>query len=169
MSVVADQLNITADTVIQSSGGTRDAFLRFALSMTDGTADNQFNLNYSDQRTITSSGTPDQVDLNGTLIGSNFALFNAVEITTIIIAHYSLVQTLTLGGSGHTFSSMFVGTNPGIVLPPAPSVLIPTLFILNCQKNPAYPVVAGSADILQMKTDGGSNIPYLIFLKGRNA
>lgn len=157
--------NITAD----GGFGASPISLQFFASLASGTSSGQFDVLYAKARTITNSGTPDSIDLTGGgLIGPDYSAANFAKVGLLIIAHYSTVQTLTIGQGSNAFKSFMVGTTPGIVLPPAQSATIPSWFAICVTGATLFAVTAGTADLVQVATDGGSSIPYLALFMGRS-
>lgn len=174
MTINGNQLQVLLDTSVGEDGGTRNDFYRIIMQFAQGTGDLQMNLSYLNKRRITNLATPDQIDLAGgnVYIGRSGTALTFVEITTMLVVNISDTRYLRIGGSGNTFNTWKSGTNAEIILPPAyilNTIIYPSFFVINCAKNPAFAVTAGSGDVLQVFADGGNNTDYYLGLLGRDA
>jgi hypothetical protein len=140
--------------------------LSFAKNYANGTGADQADRVYGPRRrTIANSGTPDTLDLaGGTLFmpGSDTAV-TFVEITSITIVNLSTVQVLTVGGGTNPLTTWVAASGDGIKIRPG------GCFHLSCADATGYAVTAGTGDIIQVATDGGTNVLYDIKITGRSA
>lgn len=140
---------------------------RFAFSkdFSTGTGDSQHDVAWSDTRSV-ESGTPDDLDLRGTLTGALGNTISNVEIVGLAIKNNSttLGQYLTVGGDGSAvYSGMFGAANDTITVQPG------GLFVwLSTLDGGGLATTAGSADVLQVAAATGT-ISYSILVLGRSA
>jgi hypothetical protein len=122
-----------------------------------GTGAGQADLSYSKVREIVNSATPLTLDLNGGgLLTSNGAAADFVSITTIRIRNLDATQTITIGGGTNAPAwANFPPLGPG--------------GRIDVHNDAGWVVTPGTGDILEIVTDGGSNVRVEINLVGRSA
>lgn len=138
--------------------------LEMLVQLTDGTAANQADLAFVDERSLTSGGT-DSLDLNGVLSDAFGASIAAVEIVALMIINKPRAGTpvntsdLTIGG----------GTN-GVFATAMPFVLKPGAVFLLAAGDAAgvKTVVPTTADILTIVNGAAAN-KYQIAILARSA
>lgn len=137
----------------------------FNWTVTDGTAINQANLAWHDQRTL-AGGASEDLDLSGSLINAfgdtmSFARVKGIYIT----ADSDNVDSVSVGGaSSNTWLSMFGSATDTIKVMPG------GVFCNFAPDATAFPVTAGTADILKILNDDGATAAiYNILIIGANA
>lgn len=138
--------------------------LDYSKALTSGTSANMADLVWSDERSVT-SGTPDDIDLAGSLSGALGGTLTLLKPVGICIWNKSTTsgQYLTVGADGTApFYSGYVGgaTHTRIVQPNG----------MDCWFSPidAGAVTATTADILQVAA-ATSTISYRIIVWARSA
>lgn len=138
--------------------------LDFSKALTSGTSANMADLAWSDERSVT-SGSPDDIDLAGSLTGALGGTLTLLKPVGICIWNKSTTsgQYLTVGADGTApFYSGYVGgaTFTRIVQPNG----------IDCWFSPidAAAVTATTADILQISA-ATSTISYRIMIWARSA
>ncbi len=133
-----------------------------ALSLANGTAADQANQMFSDQRTLTASNSED-LDLSGVLLD---ALGNAVAFTKIKAIYIGAAKTNTnnvvVGGAAlNGFITMFGASTDKINVPPGGS------FLLTAPGVAGFAVTAATGDLLKVANSGaGTSVVYDIVLIG---
>lgn len=154
--------NFTSPLDLQS----RSAPVALAVSkaLTNGTAANQANLVWSDQRTIAASGN-DDLDLAGTLADAFGSTITFARIKTLIVkASSANVNNVVVGGASSTFTTWVTGTNPAVLVRPD------GLLVLSASDATSYAVTATSADTLRITNGGaGTSVVYDIVVIGSSA
>lgn len=136
---------------------------RIALSL--GTMAGQADLLFSDTRTIAASGT-DSLDLAGVLTDAFGQVMTAVEIVGVLVfAHAGNTNDVVVGGApSNTWTGFFGDPTDKLKVKPGGFAFIaaPT--------NPAYPVTAGTGDLLLVaNSSSGTSVDYDIVVIGRSA
>lgn len=149
--------SISPNASISTSGlGTLTPSLNVQLALTDGTGANQANLVYFAQRSVT-SGAADSLDLNGGgLLQPDQSAFNAVNVVAIFITNVSGGGYLTIGGGSNAIANV------------TGRAILGETFVKWAPGATAYPVTAGSADILKIDASSGT-VVYNIMILARNA
>jgi hypothetical protein len=170
------EISTQFSAVVPDATGSRNEIISLLNKVASGTGGANLNDQmYARARTVTNNATPDVMDLRGgtALLGSDGSAFSVVKLGTIIIVNYSLTQTLKFkpaASSGLTgVGTPFEGSS-GIYIPPSPDVALNYFshLILHCQGATIYTVAAG-VDQIQVETDGGAAVPYVIALGGRSS
>lgn len=128
-----------------------------------GTVDDKVDQAYVAQRTIANTGTPDVLDLvgGGLFQPDGVTAFSVADLVTILIVNQSTVQVLTVGAGTNPITGYLGGTTPT-------KTVGKSGIFLDHNPTSGYPLTGGSSDKLQVATDGGTNVTYLIFLLGRS-
>jgi hypothetical protein len=140
-----------------------DLAQRVALAL--GTAANQADLFFADSRSLAASAT-ETLDLAGGLVDGFGATITFVEIVGVLIAaKASNTNDVVVGGAAaNGWAGFFADVTDKLVLKPGAFAFIAA------GANPAYPVVAGTGDQLQVANSGaGTGVDYDIILIGRSA
>lgn len=163
MSFSSASLILNLSAVLSNTVGSYSPAILKQLTLVAGITDGACDLCYAAERTITNSGTPDVMDLiGGGLLTPEGAAFNPVKLSTICIVNSSAAQVLAVGAGTAPLVGWLGGTTPTKTVGKSGILL---------DHNPlgSYTVTTTTADKLQVATDGGSNILYLVFLLGRSA
>lgn len=156
-------LQVIANAELTESSGRYTPAVQFQSNLTvNSVASGGVNLVYAKQRTIASSGAPDTIDLNGVLFGPGGDAVNIVKLVGAVFKNENVSQILTIGAGSNPFTAWLGGTTPTIKLGKSG---------VFCNFNPidGWTVTAGSADIITVTSDGGTDVLYSVFLFGRNA
>ena len=162
---------IKASVEFNQSGGADFGPQRFQgqvqslLQLTTGTAANQADLLYVDERTV-ASATNDDIDLAGVLVSAFGTTITAVEVVAILLINAPLdplatanTTNLTLGGATNpvpNISSGAIGPR-GVVLLADPDA------------GGLATVTAGTGDILRVANSSGAAATYQLALVCRSA
>lgn len=131
---------------------------RTSVQQANGTSAGQADLVYSKRRTVTNDVTPDEIDLDGSLVGPDGEAVAFASVTIIRIRNLDDTQVLSVGGGSNAPSwATFPPIGPGGEL------------VVHRSDAAGYPVTAGTGDILRVATDGGTSVPYEITIVGRSA
>jgi hypothetical protein len=146
-----------ATTLVSSVGVDVSAVLAAALDLStpgdslaypiahdfaDGAGDDQANQVWHDRRTV-AAVTADNLDLAGVLYNPLGELVTLARVKAIIIFNRSTQCTLQLqAGASNGWAAFLGGTTPHLKIEPGGSV------VLVAPKAAAWPVTAGSADVL---------------------
>ena len=134
---------------------------QYLLSLASGTASNQSDLVWSDERTL--AGTTENIDLRGALTSQlSGAAVNFVEITFLAIWVKTTTSGYVLKAGGDTNSAPFFQATNDIVKIGAGGV-----FVLGSPVD-GYAITAGTGDILKLDS-GSDTITYQILVLGRSA
>ncbi|MDW9440973.1 hypothetical protein [Sinorhizobium meliloti] len=133
------------------------------IALTNGTAPNQADILWADQRTV-ASGATDAIDLAGVLADAFGATITAAELVAVIVVNQAKDGTanttaLTIGG----------GTNP--VIANALPTLQPGGVVLLAAGHASGlgAVTAGTADTLNVVNASGAAATYQILILARSA
>lgn len=149
-------VNLKIQPTLVTDFGNLSPSLPASLTFGAGTSALQADLLYIKTRSVT-SGTPDTMDLNGGgLLQPDATAFNVVEVAIIILFNKDAAATLTLGGGSNAVPNI-----AGTILPGGYAVIL-------APGNPAYPVTAGTGDILQVTASAGT-VLYDIMIIARSA
>lgn len=151
------------------TGGLISPVFRALLSLTNGTAANQADLMFVDERTVSESSN-DDLDLAGSLVDSfgttlTFAELVALMIVNAPIAGAANVSDLTIGNGSNPFEGFLGGTNP-VVGPIKPGAMF---LIAAGDAAGIGTVTGGSADELRIANGAGGSATYQIMVLGRSA
>jgi len=148
--VVAAAMTLTADPI--GSGATVSVPLpfSFAMSLTDGTTANKANRIYSKRLTL--SASPTDIDLAGSLVDVYGNALAFVEVVGILVKNNSSVATedVRIGGSGNGLGGWISAVTESNIIGPG------GVFCIINPADPAYQVVGGTGDILQVVADNGT-------------
>lgn len=174
--IVAPVISALFTNVVRDALGSRDDTIRLWMQLVNGTGtnDDEVDQAYVHQFSIVNNSTPLDLDLNaGGLIGVDGSVFSVLHLVTIFVINMEVANTITVGGTGHTISSMFTGTDPGVKIPPSShATQKPSFMMLHAQaKNAtgAFAVTAGTNDNMRLNTDKASAHAGAIILAGRSA
>lgn len=138
---------------------TLEELLQFA----DGTAADQADIIFTDNRSINASNN-DDIDLAGALSDAFGATVNAAEIVGIIILNHS-TQTLTVGVAGtNPWVTMWAASGDGIKV-------FPRGLFVNFAPDASGlgAVVGGASDVLRIANPAGGTANYDIVILARSA
>lgn len=136
------------------------------FSWTSGTGDDQADIQWHDQRTVT-DGSDDDIDLVGALSDAFGDTFSPARIKAIWIENLNTQEELHIGPGAvsNPFTSWIAGTQPYIILPPGGGIL------LVAPKATAWVCTAGTADILRITNPSIADVDvtYNIVVIGASA
>lgn len=136
----------------------------YQKQFTNGVGANQFDLIFSDTRTLAASATED-LDLAGVLLSVFGALLTMVEVVMIkITAAAANVNNVVVGDATQPVP-LFLGTNPRFEVKPGGMLCV-------CAPDAAglFTVGAGATDDLKITNSAGStSVTYTIEIWGRSA
>lgn len=144
------------------------ATLEYDVSLADGTATDQADLIWHDQRTL-NAGANDDLDLTAlvTILFGGTVSINFAKVKAILIVNTSTSagNELLVGGAGagQAFATPFnnnVSAKVGVG-PDSPLLLV--------NKKSGWAVTAGSGDILRLQNAGASAVTYRIVIVGTSA
>lgn len=168
-STLQTNFNFTLNPIIVSVLGNLSIVAQDRIQWPSGTGAGQADLCYAAQRTVASSGSPDSIDLSGSLamIDGSAAVF--ARIRMLYIQHLGTPVTddaniLSVGAGSNAWATWVGGTSPVLKIRNNPGK-----FFLEAGDATAYTVTAGTGDILQVATAAGTNVPYLIIAVGASA
>lgn len=144
---------------------------RILRALAGGTADNQADLLWHDQRTVTLATVTDDIDLAGALTDPFGQTVTFVKIRALLIYNRETTtgENLLIGGAGaanNAWATLFNGDQDAKI------TLAPTGVLLLTAPVDGYSVTAGSQDILRVVHDGtttGGDIVYDIVVAGTTA
>lgn len=145
------------------------ARFEFAKTLVDGTAADQADRLWHDQRTL-AGGASENLDLTAltsSLFGNSLT-FSFVRVKAVLIVNLATTanEDLAVGGAGsgaNAWSAPFKGNADAKVAVPADSAL----FLVN--KKSGWIVVNGSTDVLKIANDGSGSVSYRIAIVGASA
>jgi hypothetical protein len=133
----------------------------YTYSLTDGTAANQAQKLFRDQRTVT-TGANDDLDLAGVLLDSFGQTLTFTAIKGIWVFSLTTNTTnLTIGAGANPFATWLGGTTPTV----GPIVPGGALFVYRPDAA-GYTVTAGTGDILRIANSAGASAVYDIAIIG---
>ncbi len=141
------------------------------LQLTNGTAANQADLLYADERTI-SSASHDDIDLAGVLTSAFGAVITNAELVTLFVINKPRADgaaanttNLTIGVGTNPFTGILGGTTPTLgPIRPGGAVLVTSPDAAGIGT-----VAAGTGDILRIANSSGASNTYQIVIIGRSA
>ncbi len=143
--------------------------MRAVINTTLGTLANQADIVYMAQRQV-ASGASDPIDLAGVLTNAFGQVITAAEIVALFIINKprsgpANTTTLTIGGGTNPVTGLMGGTTPTL------GPMQPEEFMLlgNPSAVGICPVVAGTADILNIVNSAGAINNYQIAILARSA
>lgn len=137
---------------------------RTVLDFVNGTGAGQFDLLWTDTRTLAASATED-LDLAGVLADALGATLTMAEVVGILITAAAANTNAVVVGDATAPVPLFGGTNPTISVKPGGVFLI-------AAPNAAgqFTVGAGSTDDLKIaNSSSGTSVTYTISILGRSA
>lgn len=154
-------VNGTLTSDIDSGGATHKVNNTYKTTFTNGTAADQANMMFSDDRQISGSGS-DDLDLAGSLTDAFGTTITFTSIKAIIIkADADNGNNLSIGGDATApFSTLFADGSDELILAPGG-----TLCLVNPNAN-GYAVTATTADILEITNADSSAANYEITIIG---
>jgi hypothetical protein len=146
-----------------------NARLEYARSLADGTATDQADRLWHDQRTLAGSAS-ENLDLNNltnTLFGSTLTV-NFAKVKALLIVNLATTagEDLLVGGAGaggNAWSAPFDGDPDAKIAVPADSI------VLLVNKKNGWPVTNGSSDILKIANASAASVSYKIAIVGTSA
>ena len=144
-----------------------NASLEYDQSLEDGTAADQADLLWHDERAIAASAN-DDLDLTAlsqTVFGSPLAV-NFAKVKAILLINTSTMagDRLRLGGAGAAaFSAPFAADDDAVV------EIGPDSPLLLASKKDGWTVTGGTADVLRVHNPGANEITYKIAIVGTSA
>jgi hypothetical protein len=153
-----------------SAGKTRDlGTLTWApnftksISLAFGTAANQADQVFDDDRTLTASASED-IDLAGALTNAFGETITLARVKMIYIENKSAVDTLVVGGAtSNALANLFGNVNDVINIKPG------GVFFIAAPGATGYPVTAATADLLHIVNGAGGSTTYRIVIIGATA
>lgn len=143
--------------------------LEFTASTSDGTAADQADLIWHDQRIVPSSSNDDLdlTNLTSSIFGST-VLIDLAKVKAILIVNTSTTSgdVLRIGGAGaggNAFNAPFNGDDDAVVEVGADSAL------LLCNKKDGWAVTGDDEDVLRIANPGASAITYKVAIVGTSA
>lgn len=136
--------------------------LKNTLNFAFGTGSNQADQIYIQELAVVAAGTPKDIDLvGGGLTQPDGAAFAPAKIVGLGILNLSAAQILTVGAGSNPWISWLLATGDGVKIGKSGWLSF---------ANPVdgFAVTAGTADILRIASDGGSNVPFILMLLGRS-
>jgi hypothetical protein len=150
-------------------GGSFSPTMEALLQTSFGTAANQANLLFIDERTVTTAAN-DDLDLAGVLTSAFGATITAVELVAIFIINAprsgaANTTALTIGGGSNPVVGFLAGTTP-TVGPIQPG----GFFCIGAgHASGIGAVTAGTGDILRITNASGASATYQVAILARNA
>jgi hypothetical protein len=150
-------------------GGAFQPTMEALLQTSFGTAANQANLLFIDERTVT-TGANDDLDLAGVLTNAFGATITAAELVAVFIINAprsgaANTTNLTIGGGSNPVVGFLGGTTP-TVGPIRPG----GFFCIGAGDAAGIgAVTAGTGDILRITNSSGASATYQIAILARNA
>jgi len=134
------------------------------LSFTDGTGTKQFDIIWSDTRTLSASGTED-LDLAGVLTDAFGATVALAEVVGLMITADAANTNNVVVGDATAPVPLFGGTNPTVSVKPG------GVFLLAAPNAAGqFAVGAGATDDLKItNSSSGTGVTYTITVIGRSA
>jgi hypothetical protein len=153
-------LNLSFSATVQDDTGNHTIQpSNVQVNLSNGTTADKADISYGKRSTIAASGSPVALDLRGGgLLGANGDVVSFVEVCTILIINQSSTVTVTAGG----------GSNAPAWLP-AVDMLPGAIRLIHAQVDPAFPVTAGTGDIINLSIPSGTNVPVDVYVVGRSA
>ena len=141
-----------------------DPSLKKVLQFLAGTAANQADMIWTDERVVT-TGANDDIDLAGVLASAFGATLTFAEIVGIIVVSDAAnTTTLTIGAGTNPWITMFLATGDGIKVGPG------GIFVnFAPDASGLGAVTAGTGDILRITNSAGASATYKIVVLGRSA
>jgi hypothetical protein len=121
------------------------------------------DLVYYARRTVTNSGTPDTIDLAGSLTDPVGSAVVMVEVVGFYLRNRDATQILTVGAGSNPWITWLGATGDAVKVRPL------GFMMLYAPDATAYAVTAGTGDIVTVTTDGGTNVAYDVWILGRSA
>lgn len=138
--------------------------LAVAQMLINGTTEGKANLVFSDQRTISASGS-ENLDLAGGLTDAFGNAITFVEIVAIIVrAAAGNTNNVEVGGAAsNAFATPFGDASDVVVIPPGGLMVL-------MAPNTGWGVTASTGDLLKIANSGGTTgVTYDILILGRDA
>jgi hypothetical protein len=166
-----DSLTATVKaTISYSAGKNRDlGTLTWAPNFTKsvafafGTAANQADQVFDDDRTLSASASED-IDLAGSLTNAFGETITLARVKMIYIENKSAVDTLVVGGAtSNALANLFGNVNDVINIKPG------GFFLIAAPLATAYPVTAGTGDLLHVVNGAGGSTTYRLVIIGATA
>lgn len=135
------------------------------IALATGTTAGKADLVFSDTRTLAASAS-ENLDLAGGLSDAFGAALTFAEVVAILVrASEANTNDVVIGGAAsNAFSAPFGAATDKLVIKPGGYVL------LVAPGDPAYPVTAGTGDLLKVANSAGSTgVTYDIIIVGRSA
>jgi hypothetical protein len=133
------------------------------VSLAFGTAANQADQVFDDDRTL-SAGAAEDIDLSGTLTNAFGETISLARVKAIYVENKSTTETLTIGGAAsNALANLFGNVNDVINVKPG------GVFFIAAPGATAYPVTAGTGDLLHVVNSGGGSTTYRIVIIGATA
>lgn len=146
-------------------GTPTDTFLKKTkIELSSGTGANAADLMFSDQRTLSASGTED-LDLAGSLVDAFGATLTFVELRAILVSASSgNTNNVTVARASSNGLPLFSAASDAIVLPPG------GVFLWSCGADGKVTVTAGTGDLLTITNAAGStSVTYDVVIVGTSA
>jgi len=163
---IRDEIRLT-NTGTSELGEITDSVLTStnypSWTVTDGTADNQANMVFRDQRTLSGSAS-ENLDLAGGLTDSYGATMTFVDVKMIYVSAASANGgNIVVGGAAsNAFLGPFDNATDKVNLPAS-------AWLKWVNPIDGYAVTAGTGDILKIENSDGSSATYDIVIVGTSA
>lgn len=173
-------MNVTATLRLDFQGaqqmdvGNASPYLQWLNQLDNGTDEDEIDLLYAKQVTITNNATPLSLNLyDGSLLGIDNSACAFREVVSFFAVNRTTTgagtpteATVTFGGGATPWTQAFTGF---ILGPSVDPVNMPSWFGMHNQSNPAW-TVTNTNKLLQLVTSSGStNTPVTLFIAGRSA
>lgn len=164
-SSLSTQLTFTFQSILTLVNSSITANFGTGFVWANGTLINQSDELYApDPLVITNSSTPFTIDLNGTLFQPGGATLNLLEVTCVGIINNDATNYINWGpAASNGVTSIFSGTTPKKRIGPK------GMDICFNPYTTAYGITAGSADVIAVNCESGTNIGFSIIVIGRSA
>lgn len=158
---VATDITETVDVNVTTAAATTKDNLSWTIA--DGVLDDQADLVYSAERTL-ATGASEELDLSGVLadIYGNTIAFARVKALRINIVS-GVARLLVGGAAANAWVAPFSDSTD--------EVIVEELLYMQNRKQGAYPVVAGTGDLLRIEHDASdaADVIYQIVIVGASA
>ena len=138
--------------------------LEKVIKLTSGTAANQADLVFLDERTLAASATED-LDLAGTLTDAFGATITMVEVVAVYVEALAANTNNVVVGDATAPVPLFGGTNPTFAVKPGGF-----FFVAAPNASGLFTVGAGTTDDLKItNSSSGTGVTYRVVILGRSA
>lgn len=121
-------VNLTQTNALDLSTPTDSVSKTYTRTITDGTAADQCDLIWHDQRSLT-NGATESLDLNGGTLNGAFGAITFDKVKGILIANTSTENGLKIGGAAANALGLFDNTSDILILPAASATNKPSILL----------------------------------------